>query len=119
MISRGHLTVAVSDVLELGNRRRDLQAHVENLLLALKADVCGPSDHARNVALGLNVLADAIVAGALFDKRVLTVSKLAAPASSSRTYLGGLLATTSLALREGGRCRFLSFGSHLEVSRLS
>jgi len=90
-------------VLELGNRRRDLQAHVENLLLALKADVCGPSDHARNVALGLNVLADAIVAGALFDKRV----------------LGGLLATTSLALREGGRCRFLSFGSHLEVSRLS
>ena len=64
-------------MLELGNRRRDLQAHVEDLLLALKTDVCGPSHHAREVALGLDVLADAIVTGALLDERVLPQLELA------------------------------------------
>jgi hypothetical protein len=58
-------------VLELGNRRWDLQTEVEDLLLALETDVCRPSDHATEVALGLNVLADAIVLGALLDERVL------------------------------------------------
>ena len=65
------LTVAVSNVLELGNRRGDLQTEVEDLLLALKTDVGGPPDHAAKVALGLDVLADAIVLGALLDERVL------------------------------------------------
>jgi hypothetical protein len=65
------LTVAVENVLELRDRRRDLQAHVEDLLLALEADVCGPSDHAGDIALGLDVLADTEVPGTLLDKRVL------------------------------------------------
>jgi hypothetical protein len=64
-------------MLELGDRRRDLQAEVEDLLLALKADVCGPSHHAREVALGLDVLADAIVLGTLLDERVLASLELA------------------------------------------
>jgi hypothetical protein len=63
--------VLVEDLLELGNRRRHLQAHVEDLLLALKADILRPLDHARQVALGLDVLADAEVAGPLLDERVL------------------------------------------------
>lgn len=67
----GCLTVAVSNVLELGDGRGDLQTHVEDLLLALKADICRPAHHAREVALGLDVLADAIVSGALLEERVL------------------------------------------------
>lgn len=63
--------VAVEDVLELGDRRGNLQAKVENLLLALKTDILGPLHHARQVALGLDVLTDAIVAGALLEEGVL------------------------------------------------
>ena len=59
-------------MLELSDRRGNLQTKVEDLLLALKTDVRGPSHHAREVALGLDVLADAIVAGTLLDERVLT-----------------------------------------------
>jgi hypothetical protein len=108
-------------VLELGNRRGDLQTEVEDLLLALEADVCGPSDHATEVALGLDVLTDAIVLGALLDERVLAVLERAIwHAIRTNTYLGGLLATTGLALGEGGRRRFLSFRRHVcLLSRLS
>lgn len=74
------LTVSVEDVLELGNGRRDLQPHGEDLLLALKADVLRPSDHAREVTLGLDVLADAIVARALFEEGVLRLSEPAVTA---------------------------------------
>lgn len=63
--------VAVQDVLELGNCWWDLQAEVEDLLLALKTDVLWPSNHAREVALWLNSLANAIVAGTLLNERVL------------------------------------------------
>ena len=63
--------VLVGGVLELGNRRGDLQAHVEDLLLALKTDILGPLDEAREVALGLNILTNTEVARALLDKRVL------------------------------------------------
>ena len=63
--------VAVQGVLELGQRRGDLQAHVQNLLLALKTDILGPLDEAGQVALGLDVLADTEVAGTLLDERVL------------------------------------------------
>jgi len=38
--------VLIEDVLELGDRRWDLQAEVEDLLLALKADILGPLHHA-------------------------------------------------------------------------
>lgn len=65
-------SVLVKDVLELGDRRGHLQPHVENLLLALEADILRPLHHARQVPLGLDVLADAEVARPLFDQGVLT-----------------------------------------------
>ena len=68
--------VAVQGVGELSDRRRDLQAEVQNLLLALQADISGPLDEARQVALGLDVLADAEVARALLEQRVLHMTRL-------------------------------------------
>ena len=67
--------VLVGGVLELGERRGDLQAHVEDLLLALKTDILGPLDETRQVALGLDVLTDTEVASALLDERVLSLHK--------------------------------------------
>lgn len=64
-------SVAVEDVLELGNRRGDLEAHAQNLLLALKTDVLGPLHHTGQVAARLDVLADAEVAGLALKKGVL------------------------------------------------
>ena len=64
-------SVLVKNLLELGDRRRHLQAHVEDLLLALEADILGPLNHARQVALGLDGLADTEVPGPLLDERVL------------------------------------------------
>lgn len=63
--------VLVQNLGELSQSRGNLQAHLENLLLALEADVLGPLDHAAHVALGLDVLADTEVAGAALDERVL------------------------------------------------
>jgi hypothetical protein len=72
------LTVAVENVLELSDGRRDLQPEVEDLLLALETDVRGPSHHARQVALGLDVLANTEVLGALLEEGVLSSSEPAA-----------------------------------------
>jgi hypothetical protein len=110
------LTVAVSNVLELGNRRGDLQAEVEDLLLALKTDVRGPPDHAAEVALGLDVLADAIVLGALLDERVLLSVRACENDREVRfsTYLSGLLGA-SLSLGEGGGGGLLSLRRHFEL----
>jgi hypothetical protein len=66
--------VLVGGVLELSNRRGNLQAHVEDLLLALKTDILGPLDETREVALGLDVLADTEVTGALLEERVLKMT---------------------------------------------
>lgn len=63
--------VAVQGVLELGDRRGDLETEVQDLLLALHTDVLGPLDEAAKVTLGLNVLADTEVAGTSLDERVL------------------------------------------------
>lgn len=63
--------VAVESGLELSDGRRNLQAHVQDLLLALKTDILGPLDEAGEVATGLDVLADTEVASALLDKGVL------------------------------------------------
>jgi hypothetical protein len=38
--------VAVEDILELGNRRWDLETEVQDLSLALKTDILGPLNHA-------------------------------------------------------------------------
>ena len=59
--------VAVEGVGELRDCGRDFETEVENLLLALQADVFRPLDHAREVATWLDVLAYAEVAGPLFD----------------------------------------------------
>ena len=64
-------SVAVESVRKLSDRRRDFQAHVEDLALALEADILGPFHHAREVALGLDVLADTEVAWAALDEGVL------------------------------------------------
>lgn len=96
--------VAVQGVLELGNRRGDLQTHVQNLLLALEADIFGPLDEAGQVALGLDVLTDTEVTGALLDERVLT-DPLAIffpiDSQGKETNLSGLLGRASLALGVG------------------
>lgn len=63
--------VAVKNLLELGDRWGDLEAEVQDLALALEADILGPSHHARKVALGLDVLANTEVTGALLNERVL------------------------------------------------
>lgn len=68
--------VAVQGVGELSDRRRNLQAEVQDLLLALQADIGGPLDEARQVALGLDVLADAEVARALLEEGVLRKGQL-------------------------------------------
>jgi hypothetical protein len=66
-------SVAVENVLELGDRRWDLQSEVEDLLLALETDILGPLHHAGKVSSGLDVLTDAIVAGLLLNERVLAL----------------------------------------------
>jgi len=63
--------VAVEDVLELGDRWWDLEAHGEDLLLSLKTNILWPLHHARQVALRLDILADTIIAGTLLEERVL------------------------------------------------
>lgn len=65
-------SVAVEDVLELGQSRGNLQAHLKDLLLSLEADILGPLHHAGDIALGLDVLADTVVSGSLLEERVLT-----------------------------------------------
>lgn len=65
------LTVSVEDVLELSDGRGNLQPHVEDLLLALETDVGRPSHHTREVALGLDVLADTEVLGTLLEEHIL------------------------------------------------
>lgn len=112
------LTVAVEDVLELSDRRRDLQPEVEDLLLALETDVRGPSHHARKVALGLNVLADTEVPGALLKKGVLSLSE---PAAMQLTISGRTLAgflEPALPWGKGAGAAFLALGAILS-SRLS
>jgi hypothetical protein len=66
--------VAVEGVLELGDCGRDFEAEVEDLLLALQADVLWPLYHPREVAFGLDVLANAEVACSLLEERVLSKS---------------------------------------------
>lgn len=83
--------VAVEGVGELSDSRRDLETHVQDLLLALKADILRPLDEAGQVALGLDILTDTEIAGAGLDERVL-----------------GLLVGTSLALWEGSGSNFLT-----------
>lgn len=78
--------VAVEDVLELSDRGGDLQAEVEDLLLALKADIFGPLHHAGEVAAGLDVLTDTEVTGTLLDEGVLTDVNITTLDENRRVY---------------------------------
>jgi hypothetical protein len=99
-------SVLVEDVLELGDRGRNLQAHLEDLLLALETDILGPLNHARDIALGLDVLADTEVAGTLLDERVLVDDLVPCfvqvGGKFTITHLRSLLASLSLRERGGG-----------------
>ena len=66
--------VAVEGILELSDRRRDFEAEVEDLLLALKTDIFWPTNHAGEISCWLNILAYTVVAGTLLDERVLRAS---------------------------------------------
>ena len=63
--------VAVEGVRELRDGRRDFETHVEDLALALEADVLGPFHHARQVAAWLDVLANTEVARFALEEWVL------------------------------------------------
>ena len=60
---------------ELGKGRRDLEAHIEDLALALEANVGGPFDHAGEVTTGLDIGADSEVARFALDKGVLRIGR--------------------------------------------
>lgn len=95
--------VAVEDVLELGESRGNLQAHLKDLLLSLEADILGPLDHAGDISLGLDVLADTVAAGSLLEERVLVIvsdQAILGRGGEECANLGGL--ATSLTLRERG-----------------
>lgn len=79
-------SVAVEDVLELSESRGNLQAHLKDLLLSLEADILGPLDHARDISLGLDVLADAEVARSLLEERVLWTSAIFPPEETEESY---------------------------------
>lgn len=68
--------VLVGGVLELSKSRRHLEAHVKNLLLALKTNILRPLHETREVALGLDVLTDTEVARPLLDEGVLNRGRL-------------------------------------------
>lgn len=64
-------SVLVKCVLELSERRRDLEALVEDLLLTLQLDIFRPFHESREVLLGLDVLSDSKVSCPLLDQRIL------------------------------------------------
>lgn len=72
-------SVAVKNVGELGDGRGDLQAHVQDLALALQTDVGRPLHHAGEVATGLDVLADTEVLRAALNERVLRIVSISSP----------------------------------------
>ena len=63
--------VAVEHVRELRDGGGNFEAQVEDFLLALQAYVFRPFYHAGKVAAWLDILADAKIAGTLFDEGVL------------------------------------------------
>lgn len=81
-------SVLVQGVRELSNRRWDLEALVQNDLLALQANIGWPFDEASQVTLGLNILADAKVPWGCLKEWVLGSSCFLGGGKGSR---GGLL----------------------------
>merc|ERR1719277_1393954 len=58
-------------MVELVEGGGHLEAHEHDLLHALEADILRPPDEARQVALRLDVAAEAVVPGGLLEERVL------------------------------------------------
>ena len=86
--------VAVECAAELVDGRRHLEAVHEDALLSLDADILGPLDEARQVALRLDRATDAVVAWVLLEKRVLFTASFAfsgGAGSNDTLYLGELL----------------------------
>lgn len=54
----------------MGNGGGNFDSGQKNPFLSLEGDIFGPLDESSEVAAGLNVVADAEVAGPLFEKRV-------------------------------------------------
>ena len=66
--------------LELVDRRRNLQTGLQNLPLALQANISRPLHEPRQVTLVLNVVTDAVVARLRREKGIcLLVRRLAVP----------------------------------------
>ena len=112
-------SVAVKSMGELGDGRRDFKAHVEDLALALEADVLGPFYHARKVALRLDVLADTEVAWVALDERILLplVHFNGDVRIQGRIHLGLLLAHARLSGREWRRSGLLARLGRLSLRR--
>lgn len=97
--------VLVQGVRELGDRGRNLQALVQDNLLALKADVLGPFDETGQVGLRADVLADTEVLGGGLEERILLGFRRLARSEGSRSRLlagsrfrfGGLVIETKSA----------------------
>jgi len=62
--------LTVQSLAELVDGRGNLQTLLKNSTLTLQTDVLGPANKAAQVTLGLDVLADAEVAGLLFEEWV-------------------------------------------------
>jgi hypothetical protein len=69
-IGRTCTCLAIKSLVELVDRWGNLQPGLQDGLLPLEADVLGPLDEAGEIALGLDVLADAEVASALLKEGV-------------------------------------------------
>lgn len=55
-------SIAIEGIRELGNGRRNLETHVEDLPLPLQTYVFWPFYHARKIALWLDILTDSEIA---------------------------------------------------------
>lgn len=118
--------VAVEGVLELSDRRWDLQSQVEDLLLSLQADVLWPSgfvrcvlqwqlvdlllDHARQVARGLNILTDTEVSWSLLEERVLQLVSMSCVGDKLKHTLAAFLLAPALLPGKGAAATFFPFG---------
>ncbi len=85
-------SVLVNGLGEEVDKRRSLETLVENAALALKSHVLRPLDEAREIALGLNIVANSEVLGLLLEERVLLLlsALLCRRRGGSRSRLGSL-----------------------------
>lgn len=109
-------SVAVEGVGELSDSRWDLEAHVQDLALALQTNVLWPLHHAGKVAAWLDVLADTIVAWAALDERVLSSISISVSRGEGKSEhtLACFLLTPALVAGNGAGAAFFppAFGGY-------